>query len=188
MSSRIPKPSDPGGLVFSVIAKDALCIATHPTNRIPNLTQEQVQAIFSGKTRNWSAIPGAKVNGTINVVIRTAAAGTDDAFNKIFLEPEKAFAGATQRASNGLIQQQVQRDRLAIGYVSLAFKRGVSISNYKGVPCNLRGAKSGQYPGTRPLYLVTRGQPTGPVASWINWIRNNKTALKIAARDWVPFK
>ena len=188
MSSRIPKPSDPGGLVFNEIAKDALCIGTHPSNRVANFTQEQVQAIFAGEVRNWNQVSGSNKSGTINVVIRTAASGTQDAFDKIFMAPKKTFAGATQRASNGLIQQQVQRDPLAIGYVSLAFQNGVSISNYKGVPCTLRAAKSGQYPGTRPMFLVTRGAATGPVKAWINWIRNNKTALKIAAKEWVPFK
>lgn len=188
MSSRIPKPSDAGGLVFNEIAKDALCIGTHPTNPVSNLTQEQVQAIFSGEVRNWNQVSGSNKSGTINVVTRTAAAGTDDAFNKIFLAPKKTFAGATQKASNGLIQQQVQRDPLAVGYISLAFQRGVNVAKYKGVPCNLRSAKAGQYPGTRPLFLVTRGAATGPVKSWIGWIRNNKTALKIAAKEWVPFK
>ena len=188
MSSRIPKPSDPGGLVFNEIAKDALCIATHRSNPIANMTQEQVQSIFAGEARNWNGIPGSNKSGTINIVIRTAASGTQDAFDKIFMAPKKTFSGATQKASNGLIQQQLQRDPLAIGYVSLAFKSGVSISNYKGVPCNLRAAKSGQYPGTRPLFLVTRGAPSGPTAQFIEWIRNNPAALRIAAKEWVPFK
>ena len=188
MSSRIPKPSDPGGIVFNEIAKDALCIATHTSNRIANMTQDQVQNVFAGDVRNWNLVPGSNKSGTINVVIRTAASGTQDAFDKIFMTPKKTFSGATQKASNGLIQQQLQRDPLAIGYVSLAFQDGVSTSNYKGVPCTLRAAKSGQYPGTRPLFLVTRGAPTGASAKWIKWIRNSKAALRIAALEWVPFK
>lgn len=188
MSSRIPKPSDPGGIRFNEIAKDALCIATHRSNRIANMTQEQVQNIFAGDVRNWNLVPGAKANGTINVTIRTQASGTQDAFDKIFMTPKKTFSGASQKASNGLIQQQLQRDPLAIGYISLAFKKGVSVSNYKGVPCTLRAAKSGQYPGTRPLFLVTRGAAKGATAKWLRWIRNNKRALRIAATEWVPFK
>ena len=188
MSSRIPKASDPGGLVFNRIANDALCIATHTSNPISNMTQEQVQSVFAGEVRNWDGVSGSSKNGTINVVIRTAASGTQDAFDKIFMTPKRVFAGATQKASNGLIQQQVQRDQLAVGYVSLAFQAGVSIPSYKGVPCDLRAAKSGQYPGTRPLFLVTRGAPSGAVKNWITWIRNNRAALNIAAREWVPFK
>jgi phosphate transport system substrate-binding protein len=188
MSSRTPKSSDPGGLVFSRIANDALCVATHPSNGVSDFTEEMVQNVFGGAVRDWGSVPGANANGTVNVVIRTAASGTQDAFLKIFMGSTGIFAGASQKASNGLIQQQVARDPQAVGYVSLAFTRGTRVANYKGVPCNLRAAKSGQYPGTRPLYLVTKGAPKGAVKRWIRWIRNNRAALRIAAREWVPFK
>ena len=188
MSSRTPKESDPGGLVFNEIAKDALCIATHPRNGVSNFTEQMVQNVFGGATRDWGDVPGANANGTINVVIRTAASGTQDAFLKIFMGSTRIFAGASQKASNGLIQQSVARDRNAVGYVSLAFTKGTKIGNYKGVPCNLRAAKSGQYPGTRPLYLVTKGAAQGAVKNWISWIRTSRAALQIAAREWVPFK
>jgi len=188
MSSRIPKESDPGGIVFNEIAKDALCVATHTDNKINDMTQDQVQDVFSGAVRDWSDVPGSNLNGTVNVTIRTAASGTQDAFDKIFMAPKKTFSGASQKASNGLIEQQLQRDPLALGYLSLAFQKGVHIVNYKGVPCTLRAAKSGQYPGTRPLFLVSRGPASGASKKWINWIRNNKQALRIASSSWVPFK
>ncbi|MBU3691824.1 MAG: phosphate ABC transporter substrate-binding protein [Solirubrobacterales bacterium] len=188
MSSRTPKASDPGGLVFNEIAKDALCIATNPANGVTDFSEQMVQNVFGGRIRDWKDVPGARSGGTINVVIRTAASGTQDAFLKIFMGSTKVFSGASQKASNGLIQQAVASDPQAVGYVGHSFTKGVTIANYKGVPCDLRAAKSGQYPGTRPLYFVTNGAATGAVAKWINWIRNNPTALKIAAREWVPFK
>ena len=60
MSSRDPQPSDPGGLVFNRIARDGVCIATHPSNGIANISQDTVQAIFSGRVRSWSQVPGAQ--------------------------------------------------------------------------------------------------------------------------------
>ena len=61
MSSRDPQPSDPGGLVFNRIARDGVCIATHPDNPLGNLSQEQVQAIFSGQRAQLE--PGAGRQG-----------------------------------------------------------------------------------------------------------------------------
>lgn len=188
MSSRTPKAGDPGGLVFNRIAKDALCIATNPRNGVENFSTQQVQNVFGGSIRNWDGVPGARENGTINVVVRTAASGTQDAFEKIFMGSTPVFPSATRRASNGLIQQTVAGDRQAVGYVSLAFQRGVKIANYQGVPCNLRNAKSGVYSGSRPLYLVTKGAARGAAKGFIDWIRNNRTALNIAASQWVPYK
>ena len=58
MSSRDPLPSDPGGLVFNRIARDGVCIATHPGNRIADISQDTVQAIFSGRDPHLE--PGAR--------------------------------------------------------------------------------------------------------------------------------
>ena len=78
-SSRDPKPSDPGGLVFNKIAKDAICVITSEKNPLPDLSQETVQAIFGGQVRDWSGVPGSSISGTIDVIVRTPASGTQDA-------------------------------------------------------------------------------------------------------------
>jgi phosphate transport system substrate-binding protein len=187
-SSRDPKPTDPGGLVFNKIARDAICIATHASNRIGNISQAQVQAIFSGQVRNWSQIPGSTVSGPIDIVVRTAASGTQDAFQKIFMGSGRVSSSASQRASNGLVAQAIRSDPRAIGYVSLAFTRGLNDARYKGVACTLRNAKSGQYEGTRNFWMVTRGRPGGVVRSFIRWIQGDSSAQRIIANGWVPLR
>ena len=59
MSSRDPKPADPGGIVFNKIARDAVCVVTNRSNPIATLSQAQIQDIFSGRVRSWSQVPGA---------------------------------------------------------------------------------------------------------------------------------
>lgn len=186
MSSRDPKSSDPGGLVFNKIARDAICVVTNPDNKLSNISQAQVQAVFGGSVRDWGAVNGSSLNSTIDVIVRTAASGTQDAFQKIFLESTKVFSGASQKASNGLVQQAVSSNTSAIGYVSLAFTKGTNPVPYNGVPCTLQNAKSGQYSGVRSFYLVSRGAPTKAAQKWINWIRKNSKAQKIIASEWVP--
>ncbi len=184
-SSRDPKPSDPSGLVFNKIAKDAVCLITNNANPVSNLSTAQVQGIFSGAVRSWSGVPNGN-GGTIDLVGRTAASGTYDAFNKIFMGTSKISTTLAQKASNGLVQQTVKSDPNAIGYVSLAFTRGVHNAMYNGVPCTLRNAKSGQYGGVRNFFMVTRGAPTGATKKWIRWIQKNSVAQQIVATDWVP--
>ena len=129
-SSRDPKPTDPGGLVFNKIARDAICIATNSSNHVSNISQDTVQAIFSGQVRDWSEVPGATANGTIDVVVRTAASGTQDAFQKIFMGSTKVSSSAAQKASNGLVAQAIHNDPNAVGYVSLAFTKGLNDAQY----------------------------------------------------------
>ena len=186
-SSRDPKPTDPGGLVFNKIARDAVCLVTNPSNRVGNLSQAQVQAIFSGAVRNWSEVPGAGISGTINVVVRSAPSGTQDAFQNLFMGVTKQVTpSASQKASSGLVAQTVRSNRGAIGYVSLEFTRGLNNAAYRGVKCTLRNAKSGQYAGTRNFWMVTRGKARGGARSFIRWIQKSRRASKIIAKDWVP--
>jgi len=186
MSSRDPKSGDPEGIVFEKISRDALCLITNKNNPLPNLSTAQVQAVFGGSVRDWSAVDGSPLKTTIDVVLRTAASGTQDAFLKIFMGTTKVFSGASEKASNGLVQQSISSNENAIGYVSLAFAEGVNPVPYNGVPCNLTTAKSGEYGGVRNFYLVSRGAATGAAAKWIRWIRNNPKAEKIISTEWVP--
>src|SRR3954447_26652405 len=68
-SSRDPKPTDPGGIVFNKIAKDAICIVTNPGNPIANLDQATIQGIFSGKLSDWSKVPGSNISGPIDITV-----------------------------------------------------------------------------------------------------------------------
>jgi phosphate transport system substrate-binding protein len=189
-SSRDPKDSDPGGLVFNKIARDAICLITNPSNQLANLSQAQVQAIFSGQVRDWGSVPGATASGPIDLIVRTAASGTQDAFQKIFLGSAKPSTSAAAKASNGLVQQAVQSDKNAIGYVSLDFTSGTNKAAYQGVACTLPNAKSGQYGGTRNFWMVTRGAPAkgSAVQKFIFWVQNSRRAARIIARGWVPLK
>ncbi len=187
-ASRDPQSSDPGGLQFNRIARDGVCIVTNPANRITSLSVQQVQAIFTGRVRNWSDVPGARVSGTIDLVVRTPASGTQDAFQNIFLgQSLRVSSSASQKSTNGLVQQTVRSNRGAIGYVSFDFARGVNAIPYRGVACNLRNAKSGQYGGVRSFWMVTRGAPKGATRSFINWVRSSR-GQRIVASDWVPIR
>jgi phosphate transport system substrate-binding protein len=187
-SSRDPKPTDPGGIFFNKIARDAICVVTNPGNPVSDFSQDTIQAIFSGKVRDWSEVPGASASGPINLNVRTPASGTQDAFQKIFMGSASVSSSAAQKASNGLIQQAVASDKNAIGYVSLDFVNKTNPAGYQGVACNLRNAKSGEYGGVRNFWMVTRGRANGVVQKFIHWVQDSPRAQKIAGTHWVPLK
>lgn len=188
-SSRDPAPSDPGGLVFTRIARDALCVVTHSSNRLGNISKTDVRDIYVGPVKtSWDQIPGATVGGTITPYGRTAASGTHDAFRSIFLGGTNQGAFVSTRASNGLVAQGVKGDPQGIGYVSLAFAAGLNTAALDGVACTLRNATSLQYGGTRSFYLVTLGAPVGGVKKFIGWILKSKKANNIIRSEWVPLR
>lgn len=190
MSSREAKGGDPGGIVFNKIARDAICLSTNAGNKVPNLSQQQVQSIFGGQVREWGQVPGATVSGPINLVVRTPASGTQDAFQKLFMGSVTIASSAAAKASNGLVAAAVKSDPNAIGYLSYAFTPGLNDTGYQGVECSLRTAKAGTYPGSRNFWMVTRGKvaPGTPVQKFIFWIQNSSRAAKLISSEWVPLK
>jgi phosphate transport system substrate-binding protein len=186
MASRDPLKGDPKGLAFSKIARDGICIITNKKNKLPNLSPDQVRQIFTGQTRSWKGIKGAKSTGTIDIVTRTSSSGTADAFQNIFLGGNLRIAGsASAKNSNGLVRQSVASNKDAVGFVSMDFLQGVSATPYRGVKCNLKSARSGQYKGVRNFWLVTKGAPSGDAKGFIAFAKS-KTAKKITAKHWIP--
>jgi phosphate transport system substrate-binding protein len=186
-SSRDPAAGDPGGLVFTKIARDAICMITNNSNPLGNITSATIKNIFVGPTfTNWSQVPGAPISGSIDPIGRAPTSGTHDAFRNIFLGGTNQGSFVAAKASNGLVQQGVQSDPQGIGYVSLAFTNGVHTVNYNGVECTLRNAASFQYGGVRSFYFVTRGAPVGGVKKFIGWTLASPRANSIVGTDWVP--
>ena len=185
-SSRDPKPTDPGGLVFNKSpttrsASSPTAPTRCPVSTRPACRRSSAAACAAGAASRARPRPARSTSSSA-----PPASGTQDAFQKIFMGSTKVFAGASQKASNGLVEQSVTVDPNGIGYVSLFFTKNVHTIPYKGVDCNLRNAKSGQYGGVRNFYMVTRGAPTGAAAKWIDWITHSKDASKIIATQWVP--
>jgi phosphate transport system substrate-binding protein len=186
-ASRDPLETDPAGLVFTKIARDAVCIITNKANPLSNLSQESVEAIFTGSVRDWSEVPGAAVSGPIDLFDRSGASGTQDAFQQIFLgEKLKISPSATAENSDGIEQNQVAADSKAIGFVSAYFTAGVNPVGYEGVPCNLRNARDGQYGGVRNFWMVSKGAPKGEAAKYIAWVTGgSKTTKNIINSNWI---
>ena len=187
-SSRDPiRGVDPKGLIFTKIARDGVCIITNKANPISNLSQQEVENIFTGRIRDWSQIPGARVSGPIDLFDRDGASGTQDAFQHIFLgEFLKVSPSATAKTSNGLEQSAVGSDPQGIGFVSFAYTGGVNPVGYQGVACTLRNARSGQYTGVRNFWMVTKGIPKGAAAKYIKWVTSGNSVTKnIINSSWI---
>ncbi len=187
-SSRDPiKGVDPEGLWFTKIARDGVCMITNDSNPLPNLSEEAVQGIFTGKLRDWSEIPGATISGPIDLFDRNGASGTQDAFQHIFLGEYLQIApSATQESTNGLEQEAIEADKQAIGFVSFAYTVHVHAIDYEGVACNLHNARSGQYAGVRNFWMVTKGRPKGEAAKYIAWVTSGKKNVDaIINSSWI---
>lgn len=171
MASSKPKDNESQGLVQTQIAKDGIVIIVNKANTLTGLTTQQAADIFSGKITQWSQVPGAS-GGQITVVTREEGSGTRDGFTKLVMNNTNITKTAIVQSSTEAINQAVKGDPNAIGYISLdAFKSdqvtGLSIN---GVAPSQATVSDGTYKIQRPFILLTKGNPTGDVKKFIDWI------------------
>jgi phosphate transport system substrate-binding protein len=188
-ASRDPKPAtDPKGIVFYAIAKDSFCFDVNPSNKLGGLSAAQAKAIWTGQIRDWSDVPGSNLSGTIDLIGRTSASSLPPLVQSLLLGGSKISPLADLKAADGLVENAVAHDPKAIGFNSgyYAGQKDVKALAYNGVTCTLQNVRSGQYPGFRTYYEVTKGPAKGPAKKFIDWIRGSKPAKKIIAAIAIP--
>ena len=192
-SSRDPKPSDPGGLVFNKIAKDAICIVTNPANPLGEpVAGRRSRRSSPARSATGSDVPGAghdRPDRPRRPHRRLGHAGrVPEDLHGLGDRARRALARRPPTASSSRPCRPTRTRSATCRWTSSS---GTNAAAYKGVACNLRNAKSGEYGGVRNFWMVTRGAPAsgsalqkfitlGPELA--------RSAQKIVGKHWVPLK
>ena len=143
------------GAAENIVAIDGIAIVTDAANTVSDLTKDQLIAVYSGETTNWSDLGGA--DQPIVVVGREAGSGTRGAFEEI-LGLEDACKYANELDSTGAVMAKVASTPGSIGYVSLdVLDDTVKALILEGVEANEENIKSGDYFLSRPFVMATKG-------------------------------
>lgn len=173
MASREVKDSEftefPGIEVF-VIARDGIAIVANADVAVNDLTIEQIQGIFGGTITNWNEVGGADAN--IIVVSREEGSGTRAAFEEMVLGEEILMTEtAILQPSNGSIRTTVSTTPNAVGYLSFGYLDDtVKSINVEGIAPTEPNAANGTYPVVRPLNMITHGELSPEVKSFIDYM------------------
>ena len=158
------------GAVPTLIGMDAIAAIVNEKNPLKDLTKEQLKGIFTGKIRNWKKVGGR--DSPIRVFIVDRRSATRGVFKKAVLGGED-YRGAEVVSPDARIVDIIAAHPNAIGQIGFAFFKG---KNMKVRALSIDGQEASvdnpKYPVTRPLYLVTKGQPKGEVKDFIDWARS----------------
>ncbi len=154
--------------VKNVVALDGLAMIVHPSNRVRNLTREQLRGIYTGSVTNWKQVGGP--NAPVVMIQRESNSGTQDAFKELVLgEGATVSSRAETQASNGAVKSRVATTPNAIGFVGLGFAdRSVKPVAVDGVQPSARTIRNGTYPLHRQLFMYTNGRPAGAVKRFVD--------------------
>lgn len=140
-----------------VVALDGIAMVIHPSNRVNNLTIEQIQQIYTGKITNWKELGGA--DQKIIFITRDTNSGTYETFYKLAMKKQKINESAEVVGSNGQAKTRIQTTPGAIGYVGLGFVEGLKAISVNGIEATTETIQNGSYPIARPLFMYTNGYP-----------------------------
>ncbi|MDR0364085.1 MAG: PstS family phosphate ABC transporter substrate-binding protein [Bacteroidales bacterium] len=162
-----------------IAAYDALAIVTHPSNKVKNLTREQLEDIFTGKIKNWKEVGGDDL--AIVPYARETSSGTYEFFKESVLKNKNYMTGIMSMPATGAIIQSISQTKGAIGYVGLAYLnqnvKAIHVSYDQGktfVEPSVANAKNETYPIVRPLYYYYESASENKVKLFIDFVLSTK--------------
>ena len=168
------------GLPFKVftVGRDAVaCVVSSEVfaGGVTALSKEEIRGIYLGKKTNWKAFGGP--DRRIVVIDKEMHRGTRHVFMKYVMGDARARAPGARlvTGSNNEEQAKIAQSDSAVGMLSLAWINqdvaGVGIREAnKILRPTLDGIRSGTYPISRDLNMVTVGEPAGLAEEFIDFV------------------
>jgi len=190
MASRALR-SDEHDLIGHVIAYDGIAVIAHRTQRVRELSRQQVIDLFTGTATSWALVGGDEA--TPLIVSKAEGRSTLELFCAHFgLEPARIHARSVI-GDNAQGIKTVAAHRDSLGYVSIgaaetAIADGVAIRllALDGVVPSGASLRKGAWPLSRPLILITRDTPSPAVANLLAYAQSPAVDDLILELGFVP--
>jgi phosphate transport system substrate-binding protein len=177
----------------TIIAYDALAVIVHPSNKVGQLTREQIEGIYTGKITNWKEVGGADLK--IVMYSRETSSGTYEFFKEHVLNKKNFAPSALLMPATGAIVQSVSQTKGAIGYVGLAYLeknvKALKVSYDGGkqyVAPSVAAAKNKSYPISRPLYYYYLKSIEKTVNPFVKFVLSAEGQQLVLKTGYVPVK
>lgn len=174
------------------IARDGVCIILHRDNPVKTLTSRQIVDIFTGRTTNWKKVGGR--DAPVTVLNATAGYSSAELFIHHFKINHSEIKAHQTVGDNPTRIKSISENPNAIVYVSVGeaerkARAGAPIKllPVDGVAATSRNVRSGNFPISRPLLLVTSSLPKGLAKEFIEFSLSPQVADLILAHDFVPY-
>jgi phosphate transport system substrate-binding protein len=142
------------GLDATVVAIDGIAIIVNKANPVTDLSIEQIAALATGESTNWSAVGGE--DAPVVFIGREAGSGTRDGFESIVGVAEKCKY-EQELTSTGAVIAAVAANPNAIGYASLsAVEDTIGVLKVDGVECTEETVLDGSYKIQRNFNIITK--------------------------------
>ena len=179
---------DETGVSQITVAKDGIAIIVNPENPVSDLSLEQIAALATGTTANWSEVGGN--DAQVVFMGREAGSGTRDGFESI-TGTEDACKYQNEYTSTGEVVAGVASNPNAIGYASLSAVTGddsVKTLTVGGVAPSEDTVLDGSYAIQRNFnFIISDSTPLSDAAqAFVDWATSTEASDLIAGAGAVP--
>lgn len=173
------------------IAFDALAVIVHPSNKVKELTREQLEDIYTGKIKNWKEVGGE--DAKIVAYSRESSSGTYEFFKEEVMDKKNYASDILSMPATGAIVQAVGQTEGAIGYVGLAYEtkevKQLAVSYDQGktfVAPSVASAKDKTYPISRPLYYFYDKVNAAKVKAVVDYALSAQGQKNVSEIGYIP--
>ncbi len=175
----------------TTIAYDALAVIVNPSNKVTQLTREQIEDIYTGKIKNWKEVGGDDI--TITVYSRETSSGTYEFFKEHVMNNKNYASSVLNMPATGAIIQSISQTKGAVGYVGLAYLekdvKALKVSYDKGKTYtgpSMETAKSKTYPIIRPLFYYYTASIEKSVKPFVDYVLSAEGQKIVEQVGYVP--
>ena len=176
---------DKGLVEYKLVGIPFVFIANNDVN-VDNLTQQQAIDIFSGKIANWKEVGGK--DEKITIIHRAKSSGSRSTIEQVVLNGGAFTDNAVIQDSNGAVRAAIASTPGAIGYVDAAYvDASIKALSYNGVKFSIDNVANGTYPVYSFGRMYTKGEATGAVKAFIDYVTSNEFQSVYAEKNgFVP--
>jgi phosphate transport system substrate-binding protein len=172
-------------------AKDSITIYLHPSNKVKELSIDQLGKIFRGEIKNWKEVGGD--DKAIKLYGRENSSGTYVFFQENVVKGD--YASNTQTLpGTAAVVNAVKKDPNGIGYGGAAYAEGIEIckvkkdANSPAYEASAETIAKNQYPISRYLFMYVKSKPTGELKKYIDWILSAEGQKLVVEAGYFPVK
>ncbi|MDI6711510.1 MAG: phosphate ABC transporter substrate-binding protein [Thermoanaerobacterales bacterium] len=161
-------------------------LVTHPSNKVDNLTKQQIKDIFTGKIKNWKEVGGD--DQKIVLVNRAKGSGTRATFKKYVMDGTEEAKGDAEQESSGTVRKIVSETPGAISYLALSYVDGsVKAMKIDGAEPSTDNIGTGKYPFWSYEHMYTKGEPTGAVKAFLDYMVSDEVQKTLVEKlGYIP--
>jgi len=169
------------GYVQIPFCKDPIAILTNAKNPVGDISESQLQEIFSGDITNWKDVGGP--DQPIVVVVPGEDTGAYKNFaRQVMKRKEVAYDLMTYRSTMAIdVVEHFPWSISAIAQGAAVDHKAVKVLKIDG-----RLPRDSDYPYQQIFYFITKGEPAGPAKALIDFVFSEKGIEIIKKKGMVP--